>query len=517
MNNNFEHIKEIEEWFYSGLSAFINNVDLPFSILIDWSWGVGKTTLFNDISSSSLLGEKWKIIKINTWDLSQRENFREALLYKILKQILDSIDNKKYNKVYSFFQEIIKKSNVEINVWMFKINFDKEEWDIYGVVKSKIMETINKSKFKYLLFIDDLDRIKPNQAIEAVDLIKNFFLDEELLKEKIENKIMCITACDKDIIKLWLKNKFGDDSDRYYDKYFKKLFQFSISPLKLEDYCGKYLEKDEDYKRIFYSQDSQDENIQELFKEFMVFASLGNFRDLERIRIKHKVLLSFIDKLAWEIENKEKLERYVIIRNLEDDIKKLQGNKSESIDGNYLDFFEWFEQTLKEINLLDVSLKCYAEKILLYLWSISINSDSENIDFESFFDENSSNCLIVPVKDDSLDWATKNNIYICPKERKFQKIWYIAFYNNKKIIWYWKIVRNALIEDNNPLLDEWQKEYIRNHERLYWKYPRQYFILEKFEILTIEHQHNYAFVQKRAYREIEMIKSAKTTDELRTS
>jgi len=103
------------------------------------------------------------------------------------------------------------------------------------------------------------------------------------------------------------------------------------------------------------------------------------------------------------------------------------------------------------------------------------------------------NTVIVPVTDTS-ESVKLNKQYICPENYVFKNgLDYIAFYLNKRVIGYGKITSNY--QENNSGV--------------------RIFAFDAFINLDIPHERKGAFVQGKMYCNIEMLKKAKNTMEIR--
>lgn len=74
-----------------------------------------------------------------------------------------------------------------------------------------------------MFFIDDLDRINPENAVQILELLKNMF--------EVNNCIF-VLAIDYDVVVKGLKAKFGSntgDDDRAFRSFFDKIIQMPFS------------------------------------------------------------------------------------------------------------------------------------------------------------------------------------------------------------------------------------------------------------------------------------------------
>ena len=103
-------------------------------------------------------------------------------------------------------------------------------------LKAMLEETIQKlleitKKDRIYFFIDDLDRLKPQIAVELLECMKNF-LDCE--------GCVFVLAIDQEVIERGLRSKYGEDFDRDYAKRASQFFDKIIQvPFNLPTYSYK--------------------------------------------------------------------------------------------------------------------------------------------------------------------------------------------------------------------------------------------------------------------------------------
>lgn len=116
-------------------------------------------------------------------------------------------------------------------------------------------------------------------------------------------------------------------------------------------------------------------------------------------------------------------------------------------------------------------------------------------EIDESIDTSALNTVIVPVER-TLDIIKKEGFYRCPSYYKFkQGLEYIAFYKNKRIVGYGKLVSPPHYNDDSNGMKE--------------------FKIEEFISKEIPHNKKGAFVQNKMYCNIDKLKNARTTDEIR--
>ena len=177
------------------LTEFIKYTSTPMTIGIQGEWGSGKTSLLNAIIHllEKEKDEKFLQIWINSWEQSLLTTPEEALL-KIINQIIHELleGDKKTSR-----QKTIK--NVTGNIFRGALRVgatvvgggkagDVAE-ELLGDGKSSIKELREElaslakeirirdsnSYEKIIIYVDDLDRIEPKDAVKVLELLKNIF------------------------------------------------------------------------------------------------------------------------------------------------------------------------------------------------------------------------------------------------------------------------------------------------------------------------------------------------------
>ncbi len=297
-----------------------------FVLGIDSSWGTGKTTfldmLENKISTECI--NEYIIIKYDAWKSDLWESPFETLAYTIFDNSIFNYTDDKHNikkmakKVAS---GMLKKTapiflppeviNLFENI---KIEDIKAFWDNNSIyndffdeyrqyssnienMKTEIKKILDNKKL--IIFIDELDRCKPDFAIKLLEIIKHLF--------DIPNVIF-IFALDMTQLSCSVESVYGKGIDatgylcRFFD-YITKLPQFDVST-----YIDCIiLEKPLLNKNIYYTLEKEENKIyfNSIFKEFSKLFDLS-LRDINTIYYNfllfEKIELSnIIDLKVYEI------------------------------------------------------------------------------------------------------------------------------------------------------------------------------------------------------------------------
>ncbi|SVD56038.1 uncharacterized protein METZ01_LOCUS408892, partial [marine metagenome] len=182
----------------NALVQFVKSAQTPITIGIQGEWGSGKTSLLNIIfrelekANKSKHSKNFHMIWVNTWENSLMSTPEEALI-KIINEIINALldSDKKISNI-----ENVKDAATTALKGMLRVGASvvggTAGADVMGeVLKSKnsvgdlkkalsklvqeIRDSDNQEIDKVVVFIDDLDRIDPPEAVKILELLKNIF------------------------------------------------------------------------------------------------------------------------------------------------------------------------------------------------------------------------------------------------------------------------------------------------------------------------------------------------------
>ena len=289
------------------LTNFIERCDTPITIGIQGEWGSGKTSLLNLIENN-LNGDnpkhednkgKFLQIWVNAWEHSLLSKPEETLL-KIVNQIINDMVSE-LDKGDSAKEQIKSKFSVlakgALRVATTAVAGDEarkvvseligDNSNVISELKSQldsIAKTINNTEKgrvaryeKIVIYVDDLDRIDPPDAVAILELLKNIF--------NVKHCIF-VLAIDYQVVIKGLKDKFGERTDEnewefraFFDKIIQLPFMMPVSQYDIGNYVEQLLEqigflvKDQE---IF---DKMDTPIDEMIKQIVKLSIGGNPRD----------------------------------------------------------------------------------------------------------------------------------------------------------------------------------------------------------------------------------------------
>ena len=256
------------------LANYIINCDTPMTIGIQGEWGSGKTSLLNMIREEIEeveLGRgrgKWfgrdeyKSIWVNTWEHSLMKSPEECLL-SIIEEIIEEISatdgsyqnaERAKRALSGLAQSALKiTAGVAFGATGAQVagemlasggsNKVKQLRSSLDSIVSQIVGGENRVK-RFVVFIDDLDRLDPSVAVQVLELLKNIFTIPHCV---------FILAIDYQVVVKGLKGKFGEPNEKnewefraFFDKIIQLPFMMPMATYDLQNYILNNLE-DIDY------------------------------------------------------------------------------------------------------------------------------------------------------------------------------------------------------------------------------------------------------------------------------
>ncbi|MDA3781045.1 MAG: P-loop NTPase fold protein, partial [Bacteroidales bacterium] len=318
-------LNDFMDSYYSKINPLENKM-----IALYGDWGSGKTTIMKFIKKQ-LDNTKFKTIFFEAWKFEKDKNLSFSLI-DVMTSELDSITSKKVIKnilttSYSLFKIISSGITVKVPALLdislgnilenmdskiekdvndlsyykkindFEMQFKKLEDELVG--KSTKMKTIRKG-VKTIVFIDDLDRCEPENALSLLTDIKHFMT--------LGDRTIFFIGIDKNAINNAIKAKY----DNYIksDEYLEKIFDFTFEISNVSDskaYIDTFF-KDDNYKEVIT-------DVHNLFK----YINFNNPRHVKKIFNKFAILKTFLNSsseysgLVPELNNINKGTKFNVI------------------------------------------------------------------------------------------------------------------------------------------------------------------------------------------------------------
>ena len=253
--------------YAEAMRDFIHECESPMSIGIQGDWGIGRTSLMNmlrgsgDGQQSGLLDASLcKTISLDSWPYSQFDQsdyMAAACLYALTQQLGQALEQEAgiepaklklcleaaSHRLVTVMQEVRElgqgktsafqdgNSYIDISGQMlvFKSEFEKlvSLWTQSGDAR------------RVVIFVDDLDRIRPARAMELLEAIKNFI--------DVPGCVFVMTL-DYEVVQRGMIEKLGRDLQKtsgkaFFDKMIQLPFVVPTTSYQLDEYIIDLLNK----------------------------------------------------------------------------------------------------------------------------------------------------------------------------------------------------------------------------------------------------------------------------------
>lgn len=265
--------------YVKGLCEFIRKSEKPITISIQGEWGSGKTSLMNMIEDELCRNGsgEYSSVWINTWDYFLEDDY-DAAINKLVMTFISAIEKKYSNiKCGKTKEEIVKDfKNFTLNFSKAVLGFTGRGSDsgnafldeYFGADSSINIRDIRR-KFEgfiteitegskgvaseaFIIFVDDLDRIRPKLAVTILEALKILF--------DIKHCVFII-AIDYEVVAKGVEEKYGkfegggrDVSRAYFDKLIQLPFVMPTGKYKIDDMVMerlheiKFMNTEHDYR-----------------------------------------------------------------------------------------------------------------------------------------------------------------------------------------------------------------------------------------------------------------------------
>jgi hypothetical protein len=215
------------------------NTATPLTIGIFGEWGTGKTSLMKmiqlGIETKSTGNDGIFTIWFDPWRYDKKESIWEALIQTILFELYNNARIKDHKleigRLTAKFLGIIAAKTVEVVTVgaldlietleqvekIVKPKFDEIRfWNKFESNFSKIVEGITGEEGRLVVFIDDLDRCLPENAIQVLEAIKLFLA---------QRNCIFVLGVDKQGIEEAITLRYKDNPQMTGVKYLEKIIQ----------------------------------------------------------------------------------------------------------------------------------------------------------------------------------------------------------------------------------------------------------------------------------------------------
>lgn len=284
------------------LTRIIEAAEDGFTLSIDAEWGYGKTT-FVKMWQQQLIDDGQYTVYVNAWESDFAQDPMMALVDSIAQEVkLNASDNQTYKILSPIVEGLIKlvKSIPSISLagkvaevikqTIDSVKEDKNTLDEHQTYMSIVEQfksqlasfTDQLPNKKMIIFVDELDRCRPDYAIEMLERIKHLF--------DIPN-IVFVLSIDRTVILECIKgfyNSSNVNAENYLRRFIDLSFQLpqpSISKFVFAQYNYHALEQSEDSYRNYIDKTygGKDHHIERLRSIVQCFAVTNrSLRDIEK-------------------------------------------------------------------------------------------------------------------------------------------------------------------------------------------------------------------------------------------
>ena len=303
--------------YKDALVDFVKRTDTPMTIGVQGEWGSGKTSLLNQIWSDLEKFNKeddsiddFKQIWINSWEhslLCSPEECLMKIINEIILELLDAdTDKSRAEKISQGVNNIMKGAlRIGSSLTLGAAGVDAVD-DIFSENSNSIKElreqlsslvseikTLETNKYgKVVIYVDDLDRIEPKDAVSILELLKNIF--------NIKDCVF-ILAIDYQVVVKGLVGKFGDPKPEnewefraFFDKIIQLPFSMPMGDYDIANYVLGLLDEINFYK-------GEEELDSELINQFVTKSIGGNPRSIKRLINSLALIKILNDKESGDI------------------------------------------------------------------------------------------------------------------------------------------------------------------------------------------------------------------------
>ena len=295
-----EDLLEISK-YVKGLGKFIRECQTPMSIAIQGDWGTGKTSTLN-LLKKNLEADKdtngIKCVFFNTWQYSQF-NMEDSLYVSFVHNLVKQCgENDEILRTVAAFGKLAFFKAID---WKFGTNASeildgfekakKDQMESVSKLQEDFAELVKKTGKRLVIFIDDLDRLNPEVAVELLEIIKLFV--------NVENSIF-VLAIDYEVVVKGVRKKYGENlSEEKCRNFFDKIIQLPFK-MPVERYNLTELVR----KAVQEQTHMTDEGVN-IVAEFISDVMGTNPRTFKRL-VNAFFLINSVNEIGEEAESKTK-------------------------------------------------------------------------------------------------------------------------------------------------------------------------------------------------------------------
>ena len=339
IKKSFEEQKEFEDW---------ENEDIrPVQrIFINAPWGMGKT-LFADVLQE-YFSEKFKNINtlyVNSWKMDFYNEPMKALIAEMSEDNIITVESTEKAKKFLkncgkiFFGKILKnfllkrfnlndKDIEEIKSFFNGLDTSElEDYKNYKKLLEEFKDTLSKEERPKIIIIDELDRCRPDYAIQLLEIIKHIFDVKNIIFLFLINR----KQLESIVSTIYMNSNL---SIKYFEKFYD--IELNLPEANYKELNEPEFQVVNSFKEYKVDKNNYSENrdlvIQKIFLD-MIFVVNDSFSKIS-IRSIKKLLKKF-NILKDSLIEKEKEQHILILLLIEYFLKKELNLKYDTIITKY--------------------------------------------------------------------------------------------------------------------------------------------------------------------------------------
>lgn len=253
--------------YAEAMRDFIHDCETPLSIGIQGDWGIGRTSLMNMLRGSEngqqsglLDARQCKTISLNAWpyaQFDQNDNMAVACLYALTQELGQALEQETgidaaelkvqleaaNHRLVTVMQQLRELGQGKTGTHSNGLAY----FDISGqmlMFRTEFERLValwarNGEGRRVVIFVDDLDRIRPAMALELLEAIKNFI--------EVPGCVFVMTL-DYEVVQRGVIEKLGRDLQKtsgkaFFDKMIQLPFVVPTTSYQLDEYIIGLLNK----------------------------------------------------------------------------------------------------------------------------------------------------------------------------------------------------------------------------------------------------------------------------------
>ncbi|WP_457746554.1 KAP family P-loop NTPase fold protein [Sulfurimonas sp.] len=389
--------------YMEALSEFVVTCETPMTISIQADWGAGKTSMMN-LVKAKLEDENIETIWFNTWQFSQF-NMGDDLPISLLGQFAKKFNAEDKSTISKSLNFLKKSARVATTTVADKVvsgaggvvdalfdDTSKDSSEVIIELKNELNKAVAKkieksNSDRVVIFIDDLDRLVPEKAVELLETMK-LFLDI--------HGCVFVLAIDYNVVVKGLEKKFGVSVDEakgksFFDKIIQLPFNLPVAQYDVSQY----------FKELLHGKFEYNENDIETFVK-LANSSVGfNPRSMKRLFnslqllkmvAKSKQILDG-DNIATAQEKQRILFAILCLQTAYESMYRFMLKHKSKINQDFFDTFynldklkesEYYEEVKKELSIEDED----DDKVIRFIEFLNTFYDAIQLDSDSSEDSN---------------------------------------------------------------------------------------------------------------------------------